>query len=617
MRHTSSSILARTLASTFVVLLTCAALAAGALAPSIAHAQDADSADAPREQWFLGGYYRHNWIPSYMLSPFLTRAPSITNDGFGLLFSHRSAGGFTAQIGFGYMPYHLSGAFTAKDTLVEDTEYVQSDLALLHLTGALLWPIEFNKMLALEFGFGLDFGIFTGNITRSEAYPDAAGHFHACHQANMPNVPGPDTRTDSAGNLQRIPYCDTPVDANGNPLPTDSKGFSTNTASQKGEQYGVRDPRVPPVMAFPMLPLLALRFSPHEQIAIKLEFSFGIAQIWAGASVHVGFGHSKPKPEKIEPDVVREPKPEPEIIVHAQGRVLGKVLDQKSEQPIAQAVIKTPRALSALQTDDRGLFIVDRIATGEIRFEVSHEDYEPGTCEATIPKTGGDVPLRCFLTPKPQEGAISGQVTDETGRSVADARVEIQGPLGKTVTSDKDGLFALPDAPPGAYRVRVDADGFLMQLVEIEVAQRETALPKVILIKKPTTSLVRVEAKEIYIKQQINFASNHAEIGASSGPLMREIADVLLRDEGIRLVEIQGHTDNKGGREHNQELSQARADSVRNWLVLAGVAPGRLVAKGYGQDMPLGPNKTAADRAKNRRVQFIIQSGDAAASQAR
>src|SRR5205814_1626896 len=139
---------------------------------------------------------------------------------------------------------------------------------------------------------------------------------------------------------------------------------------------------------------------------------------------------------------------------------------------------------SVLQTDERGLFIVDRINPGKIRFEVTHPDYEPGTCETTIPSEGGDIALHCMLVPKPTEGAISGQVNDETGRAVADARIELMGPIGKSAASDRDGLFALPDAPAGTYRIRVDADGYLMQLIEVEVAPRETALPKIILIKK-------------------------------------------------------------------------------------------------------------------------------------
>ncbi len=90
---------------------------------------------------------------------------------------------------------------------------------------------------------------------------------------------------------------------------------------------------------------------------------------------------------------------------------------------------------------------------------------------------------------------------------------------------------------------------------------------------------------------------------------MEEIADILQHNTGLRKVEIQGHTDNTGTREHNQQLSDARASSVKTWLVAAGVDGSRLVPRGYGQDRPLAPNVTAANRARNRRVQFIILEG--------
>src|SRR4051794_28727168 len=57
----------------------------------------AEPAEPPQGQWFVGGFYRHTWIPSLILSPFFSRAPSVTNDGFGLTVSHRSSGGFTAE----------------------------------------------------------------------------------------------------------------------------------------------------------------------------------------------------------------------------------------------------------------------------------------------------------------------------------------------------------------------------------------------------------------------------------------------------------------------------------------------------------------------------------------
>ena len=89
--------------------------------------------------------------------------------------------------------------------------------------------------------------------------------------------------------------------------------------------------------------------------------------------------------------------------------------------------------------------------------------------------------------------------------------------------------------------------------------------------------------------------------------MLSELADSLLRNAEITELEIQGHTDNRGGRQHNQDLSQRRAEAVRTWLVNAGVASSRLSARGYGQDRPLAPNITARNRARNRRVQFMIR----------
>jgi hypothetical protein len=68
--------------------------------------------------------------------------------------------------------------------------------------------------------------------------------------------------------------------------------------------------------------------------------------------------------------------------------------------------------------------------------------------------------------------------------------------------------------------------------------------------------------------------------------------------------------------ERNKTLSEQRAESVKQWLVDHGVSPDRLVAAGYGQSKPLVPNVTAANKARNRRVQFVILEQDPAAATA-
>jgi len=117
-------------------------------------------------------------------------------------------------------------------------------------------------------------------------------------------------------------------------------------------------------------------------------------------------------------------------------------------------------------------------------------------------------------------------------------------------------------------------------------------------------SLVVVTAKEIRITQQIQFDTNKATIKAVSFPILDAVYDVINTTPKITL-EVQGHADNGGNAAYNQKLSQQRADSVKAYLVKKGIGDGRLVSKGYGMAQPLVPNNSDANKALNRRVQFI------------
>jgi OmpA-OmpF porin, OOP family len=117
---------------------------------------------------------------------------------------------------------------------------------------------------------------------------------------------------------------------------------------------------------------------------------------------------------------------------------------------------------------------------------------------------------------------------------------------------------------------------------------------------------VRVTDTEIVILQQVQFDTNKATIKPVSNPLLDEVAGALAEHPEILKIEVQGHTDDRGSRALNTKLSQDRADAVLNALVSRRIDASRLVAKGYGPDVPLDPARTAQARAKNRRVQFKI-----------
>jgi outer membrane protein OmpA-like peptidoglycan-associated protein len=105
------------------------------------------------------------------------------------------------------------------------------------------------------------------------------------------------------------------------------------------------------------------------------------------------------------------------------------------------------------------------------------------------------------------------------------------------------------------------------------------------------------------ILKGVNFESGKAILLAGSYKVLDEIATSLREWPEVR-IEIQGHTDNTGVAERNLTLSQARAETVRQYLLDKGIAPERLSAIGYGQDRPIADNKTAAGRAQNRRVEL-------------
>jgi len=90
---------------------------------------------------------------------------------------------------------------------------------------------------------------------------------------------------------------------------------------------------------------------------------------------------------------------------------------------------------------------------------------------------------------------------------------------------------------------------------------------------------------------------------------IQEIKEVLDKDPQLKL-EIQGYTDDIGSAEHNQMLSQARAEAVKNELVRANIASDRLQATGFGQTKPIADNQTEQGKAKNRRVELVKLNAD-------
>lgn len=105
---------------------------------------------------------------------------------------------------------------------------------------------------------------------------------------------------------------------------------------------------------------------------------------------------------------------------------------------------------------------------------------------------------------------------------------------------------------------------------------------------------------------ELAFASASDRLQGAQWPILAAVGDLMKSNPALR-IEVQGHTDSVGNAQKNQQLSERRAQMVRKILAdKYGADAGRIDAKGFGQDQPVGDNKTDDGRALNRRVEIVL-----------
>lgn len=254
------------------------------------------------------------------------------------------------------------------------------------------------------------------------------------------------------------------------------------------------------------------------------------------------------------------------------------------------------------------------------------EDVEPPV-PAEQPEADVDCPPEPegFEGPRDEDGC---PVTPETFTGCDDLDDDWQGAVDRwgcpLIDSDGDGLVVWEDDCPhepiefigvgqqdGCPDYDIDGDGVLNVQ---DHCPYEPGLRVYDGCPPPEDEQVveRVEDEEFDIEEKVHFESDKAIIDEDSHALLEEVAMVLRDESDVLLVEIAGHTDDRGDPDYNMMLSEERAKAVREFLIERGnLNPARLTAEGYGEEEPIVDGQTDEARARNRRVEFrIVETGE-------
>jgi outer membrane protein OmpA-like peptidoglycan-associated protein len=194
-------------------------------------------------------------------------------------------------------------------------------------------------------------------------------------------------------------------------------------------------------------------------------------------------------------------------------------------------------------------------------------------------------------------------VSDELGNDTLSVMVNVRNLTRNEKNSvlakrDKDGNLIVELREGDRYEVDVAKKGYTYFNTKVDVNKKNTT-------KKLDIKLNTLTTKTKMVFNDITFETNSADINTTSNEELTRLVQ-FMNDNPDIYIEVSAHTDDKGSDAYNINLSMKRAQTVVDYLSRQSIDKNRLKSKGYGKSMPLVPNISEENRAKNRRVELKI-----------
>jgi len=287
----------------------------------------------------------------------------------------------------------------------------------------------------------------------------------------------------------------------------------------------------------------------------------------------------------------------------APGSLRLRVIDAETGRPLGADVTLFGSSELNRRLGRTGELHLTRLKPGTLFIHTGHTGYEPRA--DTMQITGAREQTATIALRKSGYGTITGTVYDAaTGRPVSGA-VTYRGPAFGTAPADPEqGVYTCRSLPAGPYQVTAAGpdEDYISQTCTLSVETGRTTRRDFRLLRH----------RQPMVLEGVNFETGKADILERFLPVLKRAEEILGANPDVQ-VEVSGHTDpreiNTEQFPSNWELSQARAEAVRRWLVEHGnIAPERLEARGYADTKPVAPNNSEEGLARNRRVEFRVIS---------
>lgn len=197
-----------------------------------------------------------------------------------------------------------------------------------------------------------------------------------------------------------------------------------------------------------------------------------------------------------------------------------------------------------------------------------------------------------------QEITVKGDVTDPVrGKRLKSKIVYKSYPTGSISGTINDSTFAFQIFGSSKYQITAETEGYMPRTVIVD--------PKEAIGNVISRDILLTSLGQTVVLDHLIFELGKSVINPKSFPELDEVVAMMKENTKV-VIQLEGHTDNKGNAEANLKLSQARVDAVKKYMTAKGINKDRVKTKAFGGTKPIATENTEEARAKNRRVEMRV-----------